>query len=61
MPFSDAQRYMSDQRIDGWLVYDFRNNNPIIARILGKKLHLTRRVWWLLPRRGAPAVLCSVI
>ncbi|HYD02502.1 MAG TPA: M24 family metallopeptidase [Phycisphaerales bacterium] len=61
MPFSDAQRYMADQRIDGWLVYDFRNNNPIIARIVGKKLHLTRRVWWLLPQRGSPTILCSVI
>jgi Xaa-Pro aminopeptidase len=61
MPFADAQRFMTDQRIDGWLVYDFRNNNPIIARILGKKLHLTRRVWWLLPKEGKPRILCSVI
>lgn len=61
MPFSDAQRFMSDQRINAWLVYDFRNNNPITARILGKKLHLTRRVWWLLPQSGKPTILCSVI
>lgn len=61
MPFSDAQRFMADQRINAWLVYDFRNNNPITARILGKKLHLTRRVWWLLPSSGKPTVLCSVI
>lgn len=60
-PFADAQTFMADQRIDAWLVYDFRNNNPLTARLLGKKLHLTRRVWWLLPQRGEPVILCSVI
>lgn len=61
MPFADAQRFMADQRIDAWLVYDFRNSNPLTARLLGKKLHLTRRVWWILPQNGVPTVLCSVI
>lgn len=61
MPYSDAQRFMIDQRIDAWLVYDFRNSNAVLARIFGKKLHLTRRVWWLLPQSGPPTVLCSVI
>lgn len=61
MSFSHAQEFMQQQRIDGWLVYDFRNSNPVLARVLGAKLHLTRRVWWLLPASGEPTALCSVI
>lgn len=49
------------QRCDGWLVFDFRNNNPVLARILGTRAHLTRRVYWFLPRNAEPRVLCHRI
>lgn len=61
MSYSAVQDFMREQRIDAWLVFDFRNSNPVLARILGGKLHLTRRVFWLLPARGEPTALCSVI
>lgn len=55
---------MKQQQIAGWLVADFRNSNAVLARVLatgGKKLHLTRRVYWLLPAEGEPVTLCSAI
>lgn len=61
MSYDRVQRFMQDQRIDSWLVYDFRNNNPVIARIVGATLHLTRRVFWLLPASGEPRLLCHTI
>lgn len=61
MSYDRVQQFMKDQRLDAWLVYDFRNNNPVIARIVGAKLHLTRRVFWLLPQAGEPKLLCHTI
>ncbi len=61
MSYQSVQAYMREQRIDAWLVFDFRNNNPVLARILGGLYHLTRRVFWLLPASGEPQLLCHFI
>lgn len=61
MSIQAVQNHMQDQRIDAWLVFDFRNNNPVIARILGGMLHLTRRVFWLQPAKGEARLLCHFI
>lgn len=53
--------FMQDQRIDAWLVFDFRNNNPVTPRVLAPGMHLTRRVFWLCPREGEPTILCHFI
>lgn len=40
-------------QLDGWLIYDFRGSNPILARILGLKPWTTRRLYFLLrPHKG---------
>ena len=53
---------MSERQIDGWLIYDFRGNNPVLAQLLGgKPRHLTRRVCLFIPRQGAPTLLTSFI
>jgi Xaa-Pro dipeptidase len=62
--FHAVQAFMKSQQIDGWLVADFRNSNAVLSRVLdagGTKLHLTRRVYWLLPCEGEPMTLCSAI
>lgn len=56
-----VREHMRDQRIDAWLVFDFRNNNPVMARLMGGVLHLTRRVFWLQPAQGEPTLLCHFI
>jgi Xaa-Pro dipeptidase len=58
---NDVREFMRDQRIDAWLVFDFRNNNPVTARVLAPGMHLTRRVFWLCPREGEPTILCHFI
>jgi Xaa-Pro dipeptidase len=71
----DAVRaFMREQRIDAWLLYDFKLNNPVVARWLSDALvtsgaakvgearpHLTRRVYWLIPAAGTPRILCHRI
>lgn len=56
---------MRDQRIDGWLVYDFRGSNSIFARLLptpgGKARHATRRAFLYIPAQGGPRLAVSVL
>jgi Xaa-Pro dipeptidase len=74
MNLDAVQAHMREQRIDAWLLYDFKLNNPVVARWLCDALvasgsakpgearpHLTRRVFWLVPASGAPRILCHRI
>ncbi len=74
MDLSIVQAFMREQRIDAWLLYDFKLNNPVVSRWLGEALvasgsakagearpHLTRRVYWLVPSRGPARILCHRI
>lgn len=69
MQLSDVQSFMKERGIDGWLVYDFRNGNPTLARLLppdpkispSGKRHLTRRVLLWIPADGEARVLAHHI
>lgn len=53
-----AQEYMKEHGIDGWLLYDFRGNNPVFARALGGKTRATsRRSYCFIPNNGTPTLL----
>ncbi|HMN41332.1 MAG TPA: M24 family metallopeptidase [Phycisphaerales bacterium] len=64
MRLDDLQTYMHDQRIGGWLIWDFRGSNSTLARLLplpkghptGRR-HLTRRAALWIPARGEPVLL----
>jgi Xaa-Pro aminopeptidase len=59
----EVQAEMRRRRIGGWLIYDFRHNNPMLAQMLGSKPHLTRRVFFYLTAADnqPPRVLCHAI
>src|SRR5690606_27497784 len=50
------QASLVDLGLDGWLLYDFRGNNPIALAMLGLPA-LTRRFFVFIPSRGAPIAL----
>jgi len=52
-----AQAYMRDQKIDGWLVYDFRGSNPILPQLLPGKRWTTRRALLFVPASGQAVLL----
>ncbi|HMO27130.1 MAG TPA: M24 family metallopeptidase, partial [Tepidisphaeraceae bacterium] len=57
-----TQLAMRQAGIDGWLVWDFRNSNSVLGRLLGSgRKHLTRRVMLWIPAHGAPTLLSSAI
>jgi Xaa-Pro aminopeptidase len=61
---AEIQRALAEERLDGWLLYDFQGSNPIAARISGlssgKKM-TTRRWYYLIPASGEPRGLVHAI
>lgn len=65
----DAQRLraiqaaLQDERLDGWLFYDFRGSDPLAYRILGLDLGSlsTRRWYYFVPDDGPPVGLVSTV
>jgi Xaa-Pro aminopeptidase len=53
---SSVQAALRDQRLDGWLLYDFRGLNVLARRVLGiaTDAHLTRRWFYFIPASGQP-------
>ena len=57
MNLERAQAYMREQAIDAWLLYDFRNSNPVFWQLLGTREATSRRNFILVPQRGEPRLL----
>jgi Xaa-Pro dipeptidase len=56
-----AQNYMRESAIDGWLVYDFRGHNPVMAQVAGAGKFVTRRNFLFIPRDGKIGVIAHFI
>lgn len=57
----ESQSMMNDQKIDGWLLYDYRGMNPILWDTIGHIPHVTRPCWFWIPREGSPEIICSYV
>jgi Xaa-Pro aminopeptidase len=53
----ELQQLIADAGLDGWLLYDFQGTNPIAGGVLGLRGMVTRRVFALVPREGAPVAI----
>src|SRR5918999_411084 len=56
-----VQQAIADAGLDGWLLYDFHGLNPIAVGLLGLEGMLTRRIFVLVPRDGAPVAITHAI
>jgi Xaa-Pro dipeptidase len=56
-----AQTYMRESAIDGWLIYDFRGHNPVMAQVAGAGKFVTRRNFLFIPRQGKMSVIAHFI
>lgn len=43
--------------VDGWLLYDFRENNPIARHLIGLEVALSRRIFVFVPAQGLPVAV----
>jgi Xaa-Pro aminopeptidase len=56
------QEALREEKLDGWLLYDFHGQNPTALGALGLAGHmLTRRWYYLVPARGEPQLLIHAI
>lgn len=58
---TEIQRSLAELGLDGWLLFDFRNLNPVTKRILGDYGMGSRRLFVLLPQQGKPVALVHKI
>ncbi len=49
-----AQKYLQENNLNGWLLYDFRRSNPIAAEFMGIRGQQTRRWFYFIPQTGEP-------
>ncbi|HZZ84225.1 MAG TPA: Xaa-Pro peptidase family protein [Anaeromyxobacteraceae bacterium] len=62
MDIAALQRTLREERLDGWLLYDFHGQNPTARDALGLAGHmLTRRWFYLVPAEGPPRLLVHAI
>lgn len=65
----DSERLAAIQRVmaslaepvDGWLLFDFRGINPIMAAVAGGEVVGSRRQYLFIPRSGAPTAVVHAI
>jgi Xaa-Pro dipeptidase len=56
------QRALTDAKLDGWLLFDFRGLNPVVRPLLGlDEGMMSRRVFALVPREGVPVAITHAI
>jgi Xaa-Pro dipeptidase len=64
LPIEAVQRALKEEKLDGWLLYDFHGSNPIAARLSGLASSgkmATRRWYYFVPATGAPRGLVHAI
>jgi Xaa-Pro aminopeptidase len=55
------QSALDDERLDGWLLYDFHGLNPVALGMLELRGMTTRRIFVYIPRSGAPVAITHAI
>ena len=61
LPALHAVRAAGSEPIDGWLLFDFRGINPIMAAVMGPEIVGSRRQYVLIPRDSAPIALVHAV
>lgn len=58
---AQAQEYMADHDISGWLLYDYRGMNPIFWDTVGPIANVTRPCWLWIPATGNTQLLVAYV
>ena len=64
LPIEAVQRALGEEKLDGWLLYDFQGSNPIASRLVGlagSGKMATRRWYYYVPAKGEPQALVHAI
>ncbi len=63
MQLERIQQALQDEKIAGWLFYDFRKSNPVAYQVLDLSIsdYYTRRWFYFVPAQGTPTALISAV
>src|SRR6266702_3267658 len=63
MHLEHIQQALRDEKLDGWLFYDFRKSNPVAYQVLSLPFDAfyTRRWFYFIPAQGNPTALVSAV
>jgi len=61
LPRLHAALDATSEKADGWLLFDFRGINPIMAAVVGEEVVGSRRAYVLIPRGGPPVALVHAV
>lgn len=61
LALAKIQQQLHEQQLDGWLIYDFRGQNPVAAQVAGINKTGTRRWFLWIPASGTPSWLIHAI
>lgn len=63
MDLARIQEALSQEGLDGWLFYDFRQSNLVAYQILGldQQAFYSRRWFYFVPKQGEPTALVSAV
>lgn len=53
----EAQEYLRSRDIAGWLLYDYKQSNPVFWEFLGLSAHTTRPCFFYIPQAGNAILL----
>ncbi len=53
----EAQQFLTQEDIPGWLIYDYRHSNPIFWQVVTPSGHVTRPCFLFVPASGPPRLL----
>ena len=53
----DAQQFLQQENLPGWLVYDYRQSNPIFRQVITPSGHVTRPCFLFVPAMGNATLL----
>ena len=56
-----AQKYLSENNLNGWLLYDFQGINSLAHKVLGIKPNATRRYYLFISPNSEPKLILSSI
>ncbi|MCC7004069.1 MAG: aminopeptidase P family protein [Gemmatimonadaceae bacterium] len=55
------QAALTEAKLDGWLLFDFRGLNPVAGSLLGMQGMVTRRIFAWIPAKGNPVAITHAI
>ena len=61
LPALHAALAAASEPLDGWLLFDFRGINPIMAAVVGPEVVGSRRAYVWIPREGTPTALVHAV